>query len=536
MTTAPAVELTDGPDQTASDDERTAVRGSDAVESNFRGPFTDGPPAAALHVDEPPLESFHLGDLWRSVVVVVVLSWSVVAALAGRVLRRRRTTVVETACDGLIDGFIHLGPTFVKAGQIIASSGGMFPAVLADAARRCLDEVPPFPVDLVHETIASDLGAPVEVIFASFDDEPLSAASIGQVHACTLRDGRTAVVKVQRPDIRDEMATDLRNMYRIAALIEWSPWGRTSGARGIIRDLHGVTFRELNPALEAFQQDVFRTNITAFGDNSNITAPEVYWDHCGPRTICMERVWGIPMDHFDELVARGIDGQSVLRRGAKVWAEAAMVHGPFHGDMHAGNIWVLDDGRGCYLDFGIMGELSPEWRSVLKDLFYTCAFDLDFSRVARAYRAVGAIPADMGTDEELGAFLNMVLGPMLNDGFGSIDVAALVAQSLEMLKTYQASVPQELALIAKQLLYIDRFTKFLAPDYSITTDPFIVQNIFPTEAKAKAEELGMVLDDDDPAFVLGTGAQQRTGTGAHGTDRDETVIDETVVVEDAPNG
>ncbi len=469
----------------------------------FEGPFTGGPPPSALIVDEPPLEAFRLVDIWRSVVAVVVISWSVLAALAGRVLRRRRTTVVETACDGLIDGFIHLGPTFVKQGQILASSGGMFPAVLANAARRCLDEVPPFPTELVHQTIEGDLGAPVEQIFATFDDRPLSAASIGQVHACTLLDGRDAVVKVQRPDIREQMATDLRNMYRIAKLIEWTPWGRTSGAKGIIRDLHSVTFRELNPALEAYQQDRFRDNIGVFGDNTLITAPEVYWDHCGPRIICMERVHGLPMDEFEEIASRGIDGQSILRRGAKVWAEGAMVHGPFHGDMHAGNIWVLDDGRGCYLDFGIMGDLPPEWRDVLKDLFYTCAFDLDFVRVAKAFRRVGAVPPDVGTDEELGALMGSVIGTMLNDGFGSIDVAALVAQSLEMLKTYNASVPQELALIAKQLLYIDRYTKFLAPDYSITADPYIVQNVFPEEAAAKAAQLGVVLDDTDPAFEKG---------------------------------
>src|SRR3546814_16739672 len=78
--------------------------------------------------------------------------------------------------------------------------------------------------------------------------------------------------------------------------------------------------------------------------------------------ICMERVSGIPMDRFDLIAERGIDGKDVLRRGAKVWAEAVMVHGPFHGDMHAGNIWVLDDGRGCYLDFGIMGELTGDWQ------------------------------------------------------------------------------------------------------------------------------------------------------------------------------
>jgi predicted unusual protein kinase regulating ubiquinone biosynthesis (AarF/ABC1/UbiB family) len=409
--------------------------------------------------------------------------------------RRRTQSLIELACQGLVDGFIRLGPTFVKAGQIVASSGPLFPPVLATAARRCLDAVPPFPTEAVRATIEADLGKAVDEVFADFDDVPLSAASIGQVHACTLLDGRQAVVKVQRPGIRAQMARDLRNSYRLARLVEKTPWGRTSGAVGVIRDVHAVTFEELNPAREAWQQDRFRQNIGAFGDNTLITAPEVYWDYCGPQIICMERVFGIPMDEFGSLEERQIDARAILRWGAKAWAEAAMVHGPFHGDMHAGNVWALDDGRGCYLDFGIMGELEPEWRQVLKDLFFTCSFDLDFTRVAAAYRRVGVFPPGAGTDEEIGAFLNSMLAPILLGGYGTIDIGQLVTQSLELLKAFQATVPRQLVLIAKQLLYIDRYARHLAPDYTVTGDPLIVKNIFPGEAAAKAAELGVSLDD-----------------------------------------
>ncbi|HZU79964.1 MAG TPA: AarF/UbiB family protein [Acidimicrobiales bacterium] len=463
------------------------------------GPYADGPPLADLSVDAPPLEQWRTRDLARFVVVFFVLGWAVVRALGARVLGRRRGSVLDSAFDGLIDGFIRLGPTFVKAGQIIVSSGVLFPAALSRAARRCLDAVPPFPVALVRRTVETDLGAPIEAVFRHFDDRPLSAASIGQVHACTLADGRQAVVKVQRPNIRAQMAVDLRNMYRLARIVEWTPWGRTSGARDIVRDLHAVTFEELNPAREAWQQDRFRRNIGAFGDNSLITAPEVYWDYCGPQVICMERVYGVPMDHFEELERRGVDAQTVLRWGAKVWAEAVMVHGPFHGDMHAGNLWALQDGRGCYLDFGIMGELGEEWKQVLKDLFYTCTFDLDFTRVAAAYRRVGVFPEGVGSDEEIGAFLNAMLAPVLANGYGSLDIAQLVTQSLELLKAYQAVAPRELVLIAKQLLYVDRYARHLAPDYTITADPLIMKNIFPADAAAKAASLGVSLDDAVPA-------------------------------------
>jgi len=479
------------------------------MNDSIRGPLSNGPTPDMLEVDAPPLHEFRLGDVARLIVVFFVIATSTLNALARRGLRIVGRTVsvklgrtpstepvaglIDAACNGLIDGFIRLGPTFVKLGQIIASSGALFPDQLVAAARRCLDQVPTFPAEVARATIAEDLGHPIESVFAAFVDEPLSAASIGQVHAVTLHDGREAVVKVQRPGIREQMAGDLRNAARVAWLFEKTPWGKASGAVAIIEDLHSVTFQELNPVREAWQQDRFRSNIWAFGDNTMITAPEVYWDFCGRRAICMERVSGMPMDRFDELAERGLDLQLVVRRGAKVWAEAAMIHGPFHGDMHAGNIWVLDDGRGCFLDFGIMGELSGEWQDLMKDLFYTCAIDLDFRRVVESYRRVGAIPAEFSDDTQLSMFLTNVLGTMLADGFGGVDIGALVTESVKMLKTYNASVPRELVLIAKQLLYIDRYTKHLAADYSITSDPFIIKNVFPEEAAKKAADLGVAM-------------------------------------------
>lgn len=483
------------PDSPATGHRTASDFGDLGVISGFRGPYADGPPPEALEVDTPPLETFGFAELRRLALTYTVLVVSVLRALAAWVVRRQGRSVARAASDGVIDAFIALGPTQVKLGQIIASSAGMFPPPLAAAARRCLDEVPPFGSDVVRRMIREDLGQSPQQVFKEFDDVPLSAASVGQVHACTLPDGRAAVVKLQRPDITERMTTDLRIMYRVAGRFERTRWGRHSGAVSIVSDLHAVTFQELNPALEAWRQSRFRERIGAFGDNQWITAPEIYWEYCGPRMICMQRVSGIPMDRFDLMRQRGVDGQLVLRRGAKVWAEAVMLHGPFHGDMHAGNIWVLDDGRGCYLDFGIMGELTGEWRQLIKDLFYTCMFDQDFTRVAAAYRRVGVFPPDVGTDEELGANLGMILGPMLQAGMGALNLGDLINQSLELMKAYQGTSPQELVLIAKQLLYIERYTKGLAADYSLVNDPFLVKNIFPDEAVAKAAELGAPFPD-----------------------------------------
>jgi predicted unusual protein kinase regulating ubiquinone biosynthesis (AarF/ABC1/UbiB family) len=426
---------------------------------------------------EPELSGFGVRELRRVARVALVVASRVARAVVGAL--RSRRPVRAAAADGVIDGFIALGPTFVKLGQVIASSSGIFPGWLADPARRCLDQVPPFPVDQVRATIEADLGAPIAQLFASFDDVPLSAASIGQVHACVLPDGREAVVKVQRPGLRDAMTRDLRVLHGVAVLAQRTSWGRSANALGMVADLNRLTARELDPTLEAQHQQQFRDQLGAFGDNEHVTAPELFWDRCGPHTICMERVHGIPMDDFDGIAARGIDGELVLRRGAKAWCEAVLVHGPFHGDLHAGNIWVLDDGRGCFLDFGIMGELDDEWRQLARDLYFTCVFDRDFTRVAAAYRRVGVFPADMGTDEEIGERIGMILGPMLDHGMGSVHLGDLIASCVQLMRDFGGTPPQELMLVAKQLLYIERYTARLAPDYSVITDPFLVRNVFP---------------------------------------------------------
>ena len=479
-----------------------------------------------LYVPEPPEDISRLGrpELLRVATVAVVLAWTVGRASAvawskvllrslGRRMSQRRlddqtrdrnrrqaaielaTELSTAASNGLIDGFITLGPTYVKVGQVIASSPGMFPDWLATPARRCLDEVPPFPTEEVHRTIEEDLGRPLTELFASFEDVPLSAASIGQVHACVLLDGREAVVKVQRPGIRDSMTRDLRVLHAIARVAQRTSWGRSANAVGMVHDLHALTHAELDPVQERRNQQTFRENLWSFGDNEGVTVPEIYEDRCGPRTICMERVRGVPMDDFEAIRARGVDGQLVLRRGAKAWVEAVLVHGTFHGDLHAGNIWVLDEGRGCFLDFGIMGELEEDWRQLARDLFYTCLFDQDFTRVAGSYRRLGVFPPDIGTDEEIGQRIGMILVPLLNSGIGSVNLGELIAQSVVLMKQYGGSAPRELMLVAKQLLYIERYVRELAPDYAVITDPFLVRNVFPDAAKELVARTGEPMPD-----------------------------------------
>ena len=469
--------------------------GTTGLRSQFRGPYADGPPPGDLDVEVPPLETFGFSELVRLVSVYVTLSLRIAVRVAGWSLRPWRRNMLAASCHGAVDGLIALGPTYVKLGQIIASSPGLFPRPLASAAERSLDEVPPFDGRTASEMIRKDLGKRPAAIFKHFDEVPLSAASIGQVHACELPDGREAVVKLQRPNIRKQMTTDLRIMHRLARTMERHfEFARNANAIALVEDLHSVTFNELNPALEAWRQHHFREKIAAFGDNRWVTAPEIYWEYCGPHMICMERMTGIPMDEFDAIRQQGVDGELVLRRGAKAWLEAVVVHGPFHGDMHAGNLWVLDDGRSSFLDFGIMGELPDEYKSLVKDLLFTFMFDEDFSRIARAYKRLGLIGEEMGTDEEVGLRIKMVVAPMLGSA-ASMSLGDFILSSLEMMKQYGMTSPKEMVLFSKQMLYMERYIKGLAPSWQIATDVFLVKNVFPDEAAKKAAESGIAFPD-----------------------------------------
>lgn len=470
----------------------------------FTGPYSGGPPAEALIVRQPPLNRFGAAELVRIAVVAVVLGghlvlgairWAVHLLLAR--LRHRPAPNRDVALsEAAVDAFERLGPTYAKLGQLIASSPGLFPDPLSNAARRCLDDMSPFPAELARAQIRRSLGRPVDTLFDEFHDTPLAAASIAQVHACVLPDGRAAVVKVRRPGVARRMVTDLRIMYRLAELLESRvELVRLTSMVGVVEQLYASNCQEVNFALEASQQQRFRDAVGAFEDNKGVTVPEVYWDYCGPGVICMERLYGTPLDDPEQLAAQGVDGELPLRRGVKAWLEAAIVHGPFHGDAHAGNLWLLDDGRLAYLDFGIVGELDEGWRQLLRDVLYTVMFDHDFERVARSLRRCGVLDPAVGTDAQLGWVLRALFGSLLDSPINQLDSRKVIDLMISTARSYAGENPPELTLFAKQLLYFERYSAALAPDWVLGTDPFLLRNIFPAEAAARAAELGRPMPD-----------------------------------------
>ncbi|MGW5072036.1 ABC1 kinase family protein [Rhodococcus sp. NPDC004095] len=475
------------------------------------GPYSSGPPADALSVHVPELDRFGPAQLWRALVVGVVLLASALYATVTKPFTRRGMGWADAASEGVVNGFEFLGPTFVKLGQLMASSSGMFPAPLANACLRCLDDVPPVPATVARSVIEADLGLPVTELFAEFDDRPLAAASVAQVHACVLPDGREAVIKVQRPGIHHRMLLDLRTAYWGARQLErLHEFFRIANATAIIRDLHNATMTELNSAVEADRQTRFRDALWAFGDNKWVTAPEVYWPYCGPHVICMERMHGIPFDRIEPTTggagtgsaaggddaATGLDTRLLIRRGVKAWIEAITLHGPFHGDVHAGNLWLLDDGRIALLDFGIVGELPETWRAILRDMFHATLLDGDYSRVARGIRSLGYTADVDATDAEIGAQVGAALAPVFSNDLGELKLSSLIVALVSIGKQWGVASPEELVLFGKQLGYFERYATRMAPGWVMGSDLYLFRNVFPDEVARRAEELGVTLPED----------------------------------------
>lgn len=411
---------------------------------------------------------------------------------AGRVALRGRASEgrAQVAAEELREAFADLGPTYVKLAQLIASSPGLFPAVLADEFRSLLDMVPPIPYDQVSEVITSDLGAPPESVFARFDTHPLASASIAQVHTAQLLDGEEVVVKVQRPGIRERVEGDLRILMRLARILErTSAKGRMANPIAVVEDFAATLSDELNFVTEARSMETFERNLRTYGGNDQVRTPSVRWAFTTPRVLTMERINGYKIDDLAQLGETGWDLAGALKKGVRAWMEAALEHGFFHGDVHAGNLMLDSDGRIVFLDFGIMGSLDKQTKEIIRHGLPALLVDGDFKEVAKAIYEMGAVlnPQDL---EESAKDIAEIVEPILGKPLSEISYGQILVDIVRIGTRYEVRLPRELVLVAKQMLYFERYAKLMAPDWNILNDPELIGFLFDgLETHAVGEEL-----------------------------------------------
>ena len=366
--------------------------------------------------------------------------------------------------------FSDLGPTYVKFGQIIASSPGAFGEQLSKEFRTLLDAVPPADTAEVHKLFKDELGADPAELFATFDDEPFASASIAQVHFATLHTGEDVVVKIQRPGIRRRVAADLQILKRFAQVVELAKLGRRLSAQDVVADFADNLAEELDFRIEAQSMEAWVSGLHGSPLGRNIKVPDVHWEFTSERVLTMERVHGVRIDDVKAIRTQGLDGTELVKALLFATFEGGLRHGLFHGDLHAGNLLVDDRGRIVFLDFGIMGRIDPRTRWLLRELIYALLVKKDHAaagKIVVLLGAVGTIKPEAQAAKDLEAFA----APLTLKTLGDMSYADIGKQLSTLAEAYDVKLPRELVLIGKQFLYVERYMKLLAPKWQMMSDP-----------------------------------------------------------------
>ena len=259
--------------------------------------------------------------------------------------------------------FETLGPAYIKLGQIISSGRGLFPEELVEEFKKCRDQVPAVPFKAIREVVESELGQPLEAVFAEFDSVPLAAASIAQVHAARLQTGEEVVVKVQRPEVADWVKRDVAAMAWVAPrLVGKIPVTALANPPVLVEVFAETIVEELDFRLEAENMiDIAR--VLADAGQGTVVVPRPHPRWVTGRVLVMERLEGFSYDDVAGMEKAGIDTEAVFHSMMIAFLEGAMIYGVFHGDFHGGNLFVLPDGRVALLDYGITARLDQDQRS-----------------------------------------------------------------------------------------------------------------------------------------------------------------------------
>jgi predicted unusual protein kinase regulating ubiquinone biosynthesis (AarF/ABC1/UbiB family) len=420
---------------------------------------------------------------------------------------RGRPISDETLARAVSLLFQDLGTTFVKFGQLVASSPGVFGEGFANEFRSCLDTGPAVPFDVVRATVESTLGRPLAETFASFEAEPIGRASVAVVHRAVLHDGRVVAVKVLRPRVENAIAVDLRVMQPLFRFLARRVGVAAAGQ--MVRLLDGFSEQvaeELDLRNEARAMEHFRRLQPLVPDLAHFVVPEPMPALSGQRVLTMDFLDGVPIDDLARVAELGIDPRPVMEEIVRGWFEVALRDGVFHGDVHAGNMLFLRDGSVGVLDWGIVGRLDPRAHHFLRrTIAAALGDDSAWADVAReiVVNYGPAIEAGLGLDEAgLADFIREVVHPMLTRPFAEVSLGTFLAalqgqvgtvrngpgrtgwrerlRAMRKQRELHAGIERQGAigttfdrgtfLLAKQVLYFERYGRMFLPDVSIISD------------------------------------------------------------------
>jgi predicted unusual protein kinase regulating ubiquinone biosynthesis (AarF/ABC1/UbiB family) len=368
----------------------------------------------------------------------------------------------QPAPEELADDLEKMGPTFIKFGQLLSSRPDLLPEPYLKALARLQDKVKPFPFEQVEKIVSSELGIRISKAFSSFDEKHLAAASLGQVHRATMRDGRPVVVKVQRPDIRGQIAEDFEVLEEIAGFFdEHTDIGRRYRFGKILAEFKTSILQELDYQREASNLTLLAGNLKEF---THLLVPLPILDFSSRSVLTMDYVSGTKITALSPIAQLDIHGDVLAEEFFKAYLKQVLVDGFFHADPHPGNIFLTDDGRLALLDLGMTGRVSPNMQENLLRLLLAIS-EGNGDETVKIILRISETAADFDEPEftkRAGAFVSEQRDQTLNHqdvGKALLEVSRTAAQT-------GLYVPTELTLLGKTLLQLEQVGKILCPTFN----------------------------------------------------------------------
>lgn len=386
------------------------------------------------------------------------LGW-MVAQLDLPVLGLRKEGGEKTlAPERLVAVLRDLGPTFVKIGQMLSTRSDILPPAYTDALQGLQDDVGPFPFEEVESQVRQALGGSLSELFASFQEEPVATASISQVHRARLHTGEEVAVKVRRPGVRERLETDLSLLLFLARRAEAQfPEVRLMGLPGILSELRKGIFEETDFRVEASYLQRFSEN---FAGNDAIVIPAVYRSHTAEPVLTMEWVEGVRIGRAREA---GFDMRKVGERYLNAAFQMLLEDGLFHGDLHPGNVLVLEGDRLALLDFGLVGRLTEEMRENLVTIFFAIQRK-DFRTIARVYweLSLRSEHVDYGAWE--GDLQGLIERHVVGRSMAELQIEEFIKEMTEIALRHHVRMTPSYTLFFKALLTAQGLARQLVPE------------------------------------------------------------------------
>jgi len=447
-----------------------------------------------VHASEP--EPGRLVRAWRFVSVAWVAAriyagyksiqlWSRIVGAARKEERYRRQD--GRAARALYRSAVRLQGMLIKACQFIATRADVLPDAWVNTLSGLHDHVPPRPFAAIRERVERELGRPLDHVFAEFDPRPLASASLAQVHAARLHDGRRCAVKVQYPGIEGIVRADLRNLAVILRVLAWLE--HDFDFRVLMREAFKYIPMELDFEHEADNCETIARNLAARAD---VVVPRVYREFSTRRVLVMELIEGIKITDVAALERAGIDKRAVAQKLMEVFCEQVLRDGFFHADPHPGNVMVQPGPRLVLLDFGLAKDLPPRFRDGIVRLTFSI-LTVDNAGIAAAFEQLGFRTRD-GSPETLITLANLLLGNTIRRGRAYADKQLIEEFSEELPRALRVNpiveVPADVLLVTRVMGLLSGLGKTLDSrvDLFATIMPYAQRLLAPAAGAASAAD------------------------------------------------